>query len=126
MPQGVIDLEDCMTDQSQPATTADQVVEQMPSYFLPEKAGSTNATIMFDLSGEDAGKRFIRIADGAATSGQGEVENPNLTLIADSSDFVKIFTGQTDATAAFMSGKLKIKGDMGLAMKMQTMFRRPS
>jgi putative sterol carrier protein len=125
MPQGVIYLEDRMTDESQPASTADQVVEQMPTYFLPEKAGNTNATIMFDLSGEDAGKRFIKIADGAATSGQGEVENPNLTLIADSADFVKIFTGQTDATAAFMSGKLKIKGDMGLAMKMQTMFRRP-
>jgi len=35
-------------------------------------------------------------------------------------------TGQMDATAAFMQGKLKIKGDMGLAIKMQSMFRRPS
>jgi putative sterol carrier protein len=39
---------------------------------------------------------------------------------------VKIFTGQMDPTAAFMQGKLKIKGDMGLAIKFQTMFKRPT
>ena len=114
-----------MTDQTPAPVTPDQVVDEMPNYFLPEKAGNTSATIQFDLTGSDAGKRFIKIADGKATSGQGEVETPNLTLIADSGDFVKIFTGGLDPTAAFMSGKLKIKGDMGLAMRMQTMFRRP-
>ena len=41
-------------------------------------------------------------------------------------DYVKISTGQMDGTAAFMQGKLKIKGDMGLAIKMQSLFRRPS
>ena len=35
-------------------------------------------------------------------------------------------TGQLDGTAAFMQGKLKVKGDMGLAIKMPTLFRRPS
>jgi len=114
-----------MTDQTPAPMTPDQVVEEMPTFFIPEKAGSTNAAIQFDLTGDDAGKRFIKIADGQATSGKGEVETPNLTLIADSGDFVKIFTGGLDPTAAFMSGKLKIKGDMGLAMRMQTMFRRP-
>lgn len=114
-----------MTDQTSADATADQVVGEMPNYFVAEKAGSTSATIQFDLTGEDAGKRFIKIADGKATSGKGEVEAPNLTLIADSGDFVKIFTGGLDPTAAFMSGKLKIKGDMGLAMRMQSMFRRP-
>jgi putative sterol carrier protein len=114
-----------MTDQTSAELTPDQVVGEMPSYFLPDKAGSTSAAIQFDLSGEHAGKRFIKIADGKASSGAGEVENPNLTLIADSGDFVKIFTGGLDPTAAFMSGKLKVKGDMGLAMRMQTMFKRP-
>jgi putative sterol carrier protein len=114
-----------MTDQNPAEITADQVVEEMPSYFLADKAGNTTATIQFDLTGDSPGKRFIKIAAGQASAGQGEVESPNLTLIADSRDFVKIFTGQMDPTAAFMSGKLKIKGDMGLAIKMQSMFRRP-
>jgi putative sterol carrier protein len=125
MPHGVIKWRIFMSDQSEIAVTPQQVVEAMPGYFVPEKAGNTNATIMFDLSGAEAGKWNIKIAEGKATSGQGEVESPNLTMLADSSDFVKIFTGGLDPTAAFMSGKLKIKGDMGLAMKMQTMFRRP-
>jgi putative sterol carrier protein len=34
-------------------------------------------------------------------------------------------TGKLDGTAAFMQGKLKIKGDMGLAIKMQSLFKRP-
>jgi putative sterol carrier protein len=107
--------------------TPDQIVEAMPSYFIPEKAGTTKATIQFDLSGANSGKWWVKIQDGKAESGKGEAgEPPNLTLSADSNDWVKIFTGQMDPTAAFMQGKLKIKGDMGLAIKFQTMFRRPT
>jgi putative sterol carrier protein len=113
-----------MADQTE--VTPDQVFEQMPEHFVPEKAGDTNATIAFDLSGEHGGKWYVKIADGKAEAGKGEVENPKLTLSADSSDYVKIALGQLDPTAAFMSGKLKIKGDMGLAMKFSSMFRRPS
>src|SRR5713226_4882605 len=104
----------------------DQIVEAMPQYLIPEKAGSTKATIVFDLSGADAGKWWVKIHDGAAESGKGEPpEAPNLTLQADSGDWVKIMTGAMDGTSAFMQGKLKIKGDMGLAIKMQTLFKRP-
>ena len=104
----------------------DQVFEQMPNFLIPEKAGSTKATIQFDLSGDQGGKWWLKIADGKAESGKGEVEAPTLTLIADANDYVKISTGQMDGTAAFMQGKLKIKGDMGLAIKMQTLFKRPA
>src|SRR5437660_12582473 len=103
MPHGVIKWRIFMSDQSAADVTPDMVVEQMPNYFVPEKAGNTNATIQFDLTGDNAGKWFIKIADGAATSGKGEVESPNLTMLADSTDYVKIFTGHLDPTAAFMS-----------------------
>ena len=46
--------------------------------------------------------------------------------LADAGDWVKIMTGQLDGTAAFMQGKLKIKGDMGLAIKMPSLFKRPT
>ena len=106
--------------------TPDQVFEQMPSFFQADKAGNTNATINFDLSGASAGKYWVKIADGRAESGKGEAEAPNLTLLADAGDFVKIIFGKLDPTAAFMQGKLKIKGDMGLAIKFQSMFKRPA
>ena len=109
------------------SVTPDQLLmEELPKAFQPEKAGSTNATIQFDLSGDQGGKYSLKIADGQVTPSKGEAESPNLTLSADAGDCVRIFTGQMDPTAAFMSGKLKIKGDMGLALKLQTIFRRPS
>jgi putative sterol carrier protein len=116
-----------MTDQlNADQVTPDQVFEQMPSYFQPDKAGNTNAVINFDLGGANAGKYWIKIADATATSGKGEGENPNLTLLADANDFVNMIFGKADPTALFMQGKLKIKGDMGLALKFQSMFKRPN
>ena len=104
-----------------------EIFDQMPNALVPEKAGTTNATIQFDLSGEQGGKWWVKIHDGKAESGQGDApEPPKLTLLADAADYVKISLGQLDGTAAFMQGKLKIKGDMGLAMKMASLFRRPS
>ena len=107
--------------------TPDQIVEAMPNYLIPEKAGTTNATIAFDLSGDGGGKWWVRIHDGTAESGKGEPgAPPQLTLQADAGDWVKIMSGKLDGTAAFMQGKLKIKGDMGLAIKMQSLFRPPT
>jgi putative sterol carrier protein len=105
----------------------DQLVEALPRYLVPEKAGSTKATIQFDLSGEQGGKWWVKIQDGKAESGKGDApDTANLTVIADSADFVKIMLGQMDGMAAFMSRKLQVKGDMGLAVKLQTLFKRPS
>ncbi len=105
----------------------DDIFEQMPQFLVPEKAGSTNAVIQFDLTGDQGGKWWMKIHDGKAETGKGEATEPaNLTLIADAGDYVKISTGKMDGTAAFMQGKLKIKGDMGLAIKMQTLFKRPA
>ncbi len=116
-----------MTDQmNADQVTPAMVFEQMPGYFQADKAANTNANIQFDLSGEGGGRWWIKIAEGQATSGEGDVENPNLTLICDAKDYVKIALGQMDPTAAFMQGKLKIKGDMGLAIKFQTLFKRPA
>ncbi len=105
--------------------TPDQVFEHMPDYFDSSKAGATTATIQFNLSGEQGGSYYMRIADATAVAEKGEAEAPNLTLTADAWDLVKIVLGQMDATAAFMSGKLKIKGDMGLAIKLQGFFKKP-
>ncbi|MDQ6771562.1 MAG: SCP2 sterol-binding domain-containing protein [Candidatus Dormibacteraeota bacterium] len=109
-----------MTDE----LTPEQVFQQMPNDFQADKAGSLAADIQFDLSGANPGRWWVKIADGRAETGQGDVANPKLTLRADSADWVKIATNQLDPTSAFMSGKLKLQGDMGLAIKFGTLFRR--
>ena len=107
--------------------TPQQIFDSMPQALVPEKAGSTKAVTQFDLSGDQGGKWWVKIHDGQAESGKGDApEAPQLTLMADAMDYVKISLGQLDGTAAFMQGKLKIKGDMGLAIKMASLFRRPT
>ena len=104
----------------------EQIVEALPRFLVPEKAGTTKATIQFDISGENGGKWWVKIQDGKAETGKGDApENANLTLVAEGGDFVKIMTGQMDGMSAFMSRKLQVKGDMGLAVKLQTLFKRP-
>ena len=49
--------------------------------------------------------------------------SPKMTLTADSADYVKIFTGEIDGMQAFMQGKLKLAGDLNLAMKLTQMFK---
>jgi putative sterol carrier protein len=89
----------------------------------PAKTAGINAAYAFDLSGEDGGAYHINIKDGKGEAGPGAPENPNITITMSDTDFVDLATGKLDGTAAFMSGKLKIKGDMGLAMKLQGILR---
>jgi putative sterol carrier protein len=89
----------------------------------PAKTAGINAAYAFDLSGDGGGAYHITIKDGKGEAGPGAPENPNITISMSDTDFVDLATGKLDGTAAFMSGKLKIKGDMGLAMKLQGILR---
>ncbi len=105
--------------------TSEEVKNVFPAMverFLPEKANDVNATILFDLSGDNGGFFWIKVADGKADAGEGNVSNPSMTLKASADDWFAVSTGQLNPMQAFMTGKIKILGDMGLAMKMQTMF----
>jgi putative sterol carrier protein len=82
----------------------------------PEKSAGLNATYQFDLSGESW---TLKIADGAPELIQGPAQSPNTTLIATTDDWMNIATGKLNPVTAFMQQKLKVKGDMGLAMKLQ-------
>ena len=93
----------------------------MVARFLPEKAAGVNATIAFDLSGDNGGQFWIKVADGAAECGEGSVD-AEMTVRASADDWVGVVTGALNPMQAFMTGKLKIQGDMGLAMRLQTMF----
>jgi putative sterol carrier protein len=105
--------------------SAEDVKDLFPAMverLIPEKAADLDATILFDLSGDNGGFFWIKIADGAAETGMGEVTDPAMTVKASADDWFAVATGQMNAMQAFMTGKLKILGDMGLAMKMQTIF----
>ena len=89
----------------------------------PAKLTGTTARYQFELSGDGAGEYHINIHDGTGDAGSGGIENPNITITMSSGDFVDLATGKLDGTMAFMSGKIKIQGDMGLAMKLQSLLQ---
>ncbi len=82
----------------------------------PEKMAGLNATYQFDLTGESW---TLKIANGAPTISEGPTQTPNTTFIATTDDWMMIATGKLNPVTAFMQQKLKVKGDMALAMKLQ-------
>ena len=100
-----------------------ELKQGMIEAFQPDKASGVDATIQFDLSGDDGGQFYLDINDGNIEAHDGMADNPKTTIVASAEDYMKIATGELQAMTAVMSGKLKIKGDMGMAMKMQSMFK---
>jgi len=106
-----------------PLTIA-QLMEKMPGAFIPEKAQGLDAVIHFKFTGDEPGEWNADIKDGKVEVAQGiPRRQPNMTLTADSGDYIKIFTGELDGMQAFMQGKLKLAGDLNLAMKLMQMFK---
>ncbi len=104
------------------ADTVKEYFEMMPSQFKADAAGGMTATYQFDITGDGGGKWFAKIENGELTSGEGQAENPNITITVSDSDWLAIVSGKLDGQMAFMTGKLKIKGDMSLAMKLKSLF----
>ncbi len=106
--------------------TAEEVREymaQMQDHFIPEKAAGIDAVIQLDLAGDNGGQWWLKIADGQCEVHEGTADNPAMTLKSTADDLYGVFVGETNAMAAFMQGKIKVVGDMSLAIKMQTMFQ---
>jgi putative sterol carrier protein len=103
--------------------TVSELMEKMPGAFIPEKAQGVDAVIQFNFTGAETGDWNATIKDGKVDVARGAHPSPKMTLTADSSDYVKIFTGELDGMQAFMQGKIKLAGDLNLAMKLMEMFK---
>jgi putative sterol carrier protein len=102
--------------------TVKETFEAMPSRFKPERATGVSAVIQYEITGEGGGTWSATIKDAACVVKEGAAPSPNLTLTMSSQDWLDMLAGKLSGQMAFMSGKLKLKGDMGLAMKIPAMF----
>ncbi|NLA12124.1 MAG: SCP2 sterol-binding domain-containing protein [Firmicutes bacterium] len=87
----------------------------------PEKLGDLNAVFQFEITGDETAVVHAKVADGKAELVEAAHDSPNVTIIMSVDDLAKLVAGELNATSAFMAGKLKIKGDMPLAMKLQSL-----
>ncbi len=101
--------------------TIPESFEMMVGLFKPSAAGNMNKTLQWDITGPQAGKYALKIANGQCELISGGVDKADMTLTVADEDWLAIAAG-ADAMKAFASGKIKLKGDMMLAMKVHTMF----
>lgn len=106
--------------------TIEKLIGLMPKAFLPDKAQGVDAVIQYNLTGEQGGDWIITIRDGACTVAKGTAESPKLTLTAEGKDYLDVITGKVNPMTAFSAGKIKLKGDLGLAMKLMNFFKLPA
>ena len=101
------------------AMTVQEFFEALPTKADPAKmAGMTNSYV-FDVDG--VGQRTVAVEDGTVTVTEG-AGDADYTIPASEETLLKIAPGEANPTTAYMTGKLKIAGDMGAALKLQKLF----
>jgi putative sterol carrier protein len=99
-----------------------EIFEQLPTCLNKDAAAGMNAVYQLNLTGEGECKWHVRIADGKCEVGEGEDPAPNITIAMGAHDFLSLVNGSLDPQTAFVGGKIKINGDMSLALKLGQLF----
>src|SRR3990170_241404 len=105
--------------------TLKNIFTGMQEAFQADRAQGVNSIVQYDIAAEDGTKSWtVTFADGTCTTGEGAADDPRLTMSIGLVDFVRLIFNQVQGPQLFMSGKLKLKGDMMWAMQMQNYFKR--
>jgi putative sterol carrier protein len=103
-------------------STPQEVFDSMRASFQANKAKGVHARYQWDLSGPQGGQWWIDVNDGKYNMGKGKIDNPNVTFVAKDKDWVAVSNGKLGGTWAYMTGRLKIRGDQGVARKLGEIF----
>jgi putative sterol carrier protein len=103
--------------------TVRQLIFNHEKAFRPEAAEGVEAVIQYRLTGEEAGDYIITIGDDKCHVAEGIAEEPNVILTSEARDFADVLLGRANGMQYFMTGKLKLSGDLNLAMKLTSFFK---
>src|ERR1051325_12186368 len=103
-------------------STPQQVFDDMKNSFQADKAKGVHAKYQWDLSGPNGGQWWIDVEDGTYKMGKGKIPNPSVTFIAKDQDWVAICHDQLSGTWAYLTGRLKVRGDQNVARKLGEIF----
>lgn len=87
------------------------------------KLKGMDATIVFDIAGAQGGLWTVQVDDGSLGVEEGAAESPDVTVQATAEDLMGLIQGDLNPMAAFMQGRLKVKGNLSVAMQLQKLFQ---
>ena len=99
--------------------TAREFFDSLASRADTSRTAGMTHSYLFDIDG--AGKWTVKVDDGEVSVQEGG-EDADAVITTSEATFEKIVSGEQNPTSAYMTGKLKVKGDMGAAMKLQKLF----
>jgi putative sterol carrier protein len=103
-----------------------QVFTGMAGSFNPTKAAGQEAVVQYEIGAPDGTHEYaMRIAGGACEIEPGRAESPRVTIRIGLADFLRLITGNANGMQLFMTGKLKVSGDLFFAQTYQSWFDRP-
>lgn len=107
------------------ASVVQQVSQGMKTYFEPRKVGRVNTIIQYDVKTPDGVMTFqMRVVDGQCDIEDGTPLEPRVKLGISLPDFLRLVSGKLHGLQAFMTGRLRVTGDVLLASKIEGWFRR--
>jgi putative sterol carrier protein len=101
------------------ADSVHDVLTEMAANFDADAWGDEDAVLQFNISGDGGGKWYATIEGGALSLEEGTADSPAMTMICSDEDLLAMVNGELNAISAFMQGRIKIDGNMSLAMKLQ-------
>lgn len=107
----------------------DAIFGKFPQQFRPDKAGDRSARIDFRITGGPADSSdlyAVAVADGVCAVEKDPTGDPDLSLMMGPVEFLKIITGTGNPAMMFMMGKVKARGDLGLAGGLANWFEPPA
>jgi putative sterol carrier protein len=105
-----------------------EVFDRMPTLFRADRAGATQAVIHWNITGGPGGSTDAYetvIENGVCTVTNQPARDPKLAMTMDPVTFLKVVSGDGNPMMMFMTGKIKAKGDLGLAAQVAKLFDIP-
>jgi putative sterol carrier protein len=106
--------------------TCEDIFKALPGRFQSDSAGTWETVIQFNVAGEGGGNWTMEVKGGKCDVRTGTADAPKATVETDAETWVGINTGKVNPMQAFMTGKIKVKGNMGELMKLNnpSVFKR--